>query len=80
MLEFHDDVMLRLMGRQPNWIAPAVIPAGLDPLVRWPDLFEGLSARQVRAVREACSAIWQAGWTAPSRTDVADLTAELRQD
>lgn len=78
MLEFHNDVMLRLTGRQPSWIAPAVIPAGLDALVRWPELFEDLSEPETRAVRETCSAIWRTGWVAPSRRDVADLVAELR--
>ena len=78
MLEFHDDLMLRLMGRQPNWFAPAVIPAGLDPRLRWPELFENLPERETRAVREASAAIWQTGWAAPDRRDVADLVAELR--
>jgi len=78
MLEFYNDVMLRLTGRQPHWIAPVVIPAGLDALVRWPELFAGLSAPETRAVRETCSAIWRTGRVAPSRQDVADLVAELR--
>lgn len=78
MLEFYDDAMLRLTGRQPNWCAPAVIPAGLDPAHRWPELFVDLSGPQTRAVRETCSAIWQTGWTAPDRRDVADLVVQLR--
>jgi len=78
MLEFRDDVMLRLLGRQPNWMAPKYIPAGLDALLRWPELFVNLPEPEARAVREACSAIWQTGWTAPDRRDVADLVAELR--
>ena len=78
MLEFYEDAMLRLIGRQPNWCAPAVIPAGLDPAQRWPELFVNLPQPEMQAVREACSAIWQTGWAAPDRRDVEDLVAQLR--
>ncbi|MFZ3414937.1 hypothetical protein [Arthrobacter sp. 3Tela_A] len=77
MLEFHDDAMLRLLGRQPNWMAPKPIPAGLDALLRWPALFRNLPQREATAVREACAAVWCTGWTAPDRRDVADLVAEI---
>ena len=77
MLEFHDDVMLRLVGRQPNWMDPGTIPAGLDAQVRWPELFRDLPSEKTTAVRETCSAIWYAGWAAPDRRDVADLVAGL---
>ena len=77
MNEFHDDVMLRLVGRQPNWMAPKPIPPGLDARLRWPEFFRNLPARETTAVREACAAIWYAGWAAPDRRDVADLVAEV---
>lgn len=77
MNEFHDDVMLRLAGRQPNWMAPKPVPAGIDARARWPELFVNLPEPAVRAIRETCSAIWQTGWTAPDRRDLADLVAEV---
>ena len=77
MNEFHDDVMLRLAGRQPNWMAPKPVPAGIDARARWPELFVALPGPEAQAVQEACAAIWQAGWVAPDRRDVEDLVEHI---
>lgn len=51
----------------------------LDLETRWPELFEGLSARQRFAVAQACASNWHEGWE-PNRDDVANLIDVMRED
>lgn len=44
-----------------------------DVETRWPELFDGLTAPQRRAVINTLASSWHEGWT-PNRPDVEDLT------
>ena len=48
-----------------------------DIEARWPDLFEGLSALDRRAVVQTLASGWHEGWV-PNRPDVADLVDVTR--
>lgn len=43
----------------------------------WPELFEGLTDEQHRAVVNALASGWHEGWT-PNREDVGDLSDYVR--
>lgn len=51
--------------------------SGLHVAKLWPELFVGLSDRQIEAIENACGANWHEGWE-PNREDVADLCALVR--
>ena len=50
-----------------------------DIETRWPELFEGLSALDRRAVVQTLANGWHEGWV-PNRPDVADLVDLTRGD
>ena len=49
----------------------------LDLEGMWPELFEGMSYTQRRAVIDACAANWHEGWE-PNYDDVKDLADYAR--
>lgn len=51
--------------------------SALDVEQRWPELFDGLTAKQREAVLQPLANAWHEGWQ-PNRDDVALLVASAR--